>query len=121
MKVSWDTDADAGASEAAHRLWGNDALPGQLAQILPRPQDFEAGMSLVPPDAVAETIVCGDDPKAHLDRAHEYLDAGVDELYVHQIGPAHRRVLRGLVDADPSRAALMARAAGATPGRAVGA
>jgi G6PDH family F420-dependent oxidoreductase len=86
MKVSWDTDADA-ALEAAHRLWANDALPGQLAQILPRPQDFEAGMSLVPPDAVAETIVCGDDPKAHLDRAREYFDAGVDELYVHQIGP----------------------------------
>jgi G6PDH family F420-dependent oxidoreductase len=86
MKVSWDNDADA-ALEAAHRLWGNDALPGQLAQILPRPQDFEAGMSLVAPDAVAESIVCGADPKAHLDRVHEYLDAGADEVYVHQIGP----------------------------------
>jgi G6PDH family F420-dependent oxidoreductase len=86
MKVSWDTDADA-ALEAAHRLWANDGLPGQLAQILPRPLDFEAAMSLVSPDVVAETIVCGDDPKAHLDRVREYLDAGVDEVYVQQVGP----------------------------------
>jgi G6PDH family F420-dependent oxidoreductase len=86
MKVSWDSDADA-ALDAAHRLWANDGLPGQLAQILPRPQDFSDAMSLVPPDAVAETIVCGDDPKAHLDRVREYLDAGADEVYVHQVGP----------------------------------
>lgn len=86
MKVSWDIDADA-ALDAARRLWANDGLPGQLAQILPRPQDFEAAMSLVPPETVAETIVCGDDPKAQIDRVREYLDAGVDEVYVHQIGP----------------------------------
>lgn len=86
MKVSWDTDADV-ALDAAHRLWANDGLPGQLAQILPRPQDFADAMSLVPRDAIAETIVCGDDAKATLTRVREYIDAGADEVYVHQIGP----------------------------------
>ncbi|MDT7580648.1 MAG: hypothetical protein QOK35_1912, partial [Pseudonocardiales bacterium] len=46
-KVSWDRDADA-ALDAAHRLWANEALAGQLAQILPRPRDFQDAMSMVP-------------------------------------------------------------------------
>ena len=85
MKVSWDADREA-AIDRAHTLWANDMLPGQLAQILPRPQDFEDAMSLVPRERITEAIVCGDDPKAHLERVREYLDAGVDEVYVQQVG-----------------------------------
>ncbi|MEU0795804.1 TIGR03557 family F420-dependent LLM class oxidoreductase [Amycolatopsis sp. NPDC005961] len=94
MKVSWDADPEA-ALDVAHRLWANDALPGQLAQVMPRPQDFEAAMELVPRDAVAEAIVCGDDPKAHVDRVRQYVEAGVDEVYVQQIGPDHDAFFRG--------------------------
>lgn len=85
-KVSWDRDRDA-ALKVAHRLWGNEALPGQTAQILPRPKDFAALMSLVPPDKVAESVACGPDPDQHAAQVREYLDAGVDEVYVQQIGP----------------------------------
>ncbi|WP_232665631.1 TIGR03557 family F420-dependent LLM class oxidoreductase [Pseudonocardia sp. TRM90224] len=94
MKVSWDRDAEA-ALDRAHRLWGNDMLPGQLAQTLPRPQDFTDAMTLVQRDRIAEAIVCGDDPKAHLDRVRQYLDAGVDELYVQQVGADHEGFFRG--------------------------
>lgn len=86
MKVSWDTDADA-ALASARRLWANDALPGQTAQTLPRPKDFAALMSLVTPDHVAETITCGPNPDSHVAQARKYVDAGVDELYVQQVGP----------------------------------
>jgi hypothetical protein len=48
-KVSWDQDPDA-ALKVAHRLWANEGLPGQTAQILPRPKDFAALMSLVAPE-----------------------------------------------------------------------
>ncbi|MCG5434320.1 LLM class F420-dependent oxidoreductase [Mycobacterium sp. MYCO198283] len=85
-KVSWDTDADAGL-EAAHRLWANEQLPGQLAQTLPRPKDFEDAMSLVPREKVAESVACGPDPDQHAAQVRSYLDAGVDEVYVQQIGP----------------------------------
>ncbi|MDT7803162.1 MAG: hypothetical protein QOI78_6595, partial [Actinomycetota bacterium] len=64
MKVCWDADTEA-ALDRAHRLWANDALPGQLAQILPRPEDFEAATTFVPRADVGQAIVCGDDPKAH--------------------------------------------------------
>jgi G6PDH family F420-dependent oxidoreductase len=94
MKVSWDVDHDA-ALDRAHRLWGNDMLPGQLGQVLPRPQDFADAMSLVPREKVAEAIVCGDDPAAHLSRVREFLDAGVDEVYVQQVGNDHEGFFRG--------------------------
>ena len=81
-----DRDADKGL-EIAHRLWANESLPGQLAQILPRPQDFEAAMQLVPKETVAESVASGPDPNKHAAQIRKYLDAGVDEVYVQQIGP----------------------------------
>jgi G6PDH family F420-dependent oxidoreductase len=85
FKVCWDADRDA-ALARAHRLWANDALPGQLAQTLPRPRDFADAMGLVSPEQVAETIVCGDEVKQHIDEVQAFVDAGVDEVYVQQVG-----------------------------------
>lgn len=85
-KVSWDQDADA-ALKAAHRLWGNEGLPGQTSQILPRPKDFAALMSLVPPEQVAESVACGPDPDKHIAQVRQFVDADIDEVYVQQIGP----------------------------------
>jgi G6PDH family F420-dependent oxidoreductase len=85
-KVNWGRDADA-AVEEAHRLWANEGLPGQLAQILPRPQDFEDAMSLVPKETVAQAFSCGPDVDRHVAQLEEYVDAGADEVYVQQIGP----------------------------------
>jgi G6PDH family F420-dependent oxidoreductase len=85
-KVNWDRDADA-ALKTAHRLWANESLPGQSAQILPRPKDFAALMELVPPEQFAESVTCGPDAEQHAAQVRKYLDAGVDEVYVQQIGP----------------------------------
>jgi G6PDH family F420-dependent oxidoreductase len=85
-KVNWDADADA-ALDTAHRLWGNEGLPGQSAQILPRPQDFEALTPLVPKSTLAESMACGPDPDKHAAQVRSYLDADIDEVYVQQIGP----------------------------------
>ncbi|WP_396926314.1 TIGR03557 family F420-dependent LLM class oxidoreductase [Mycolicibacterium sp.] len=85
-KVTWDRDADK-ALEIAHRLWGNEGLPGQTAQILPRPKDFGALMDLVPKDAVEESIACGADADKHAAQVRKYIDADIDEVYVQQIGP----------------------------------
>lgn len=85
-KVCWDQDADA-ALKTAHRLWANEALPGQSGQILPRSKDFAALMPLVPPDKVAENVACGPDPDKHAAQLREYIDADIDEVCVQQIGP----------------------------------
>jgi G6PDH family F420-dependent oxidoreductase len=85
-KVTWDQDADK-ALDIAHRLWGNEGLPGQSAQILPRPQDFAALQSLVPKEDIGKSIACGPDPDKHAAQVRSYLDADIDEVYVQQIGP----------------------------------
>jgi G6PDH family F420-dependent oxidoreductase len=86
MKVRWAPTVDAGV-ETAHRLWPNELLPGELAQLLPRPKDFAEASTLVTPEAVAGQVACGPEPKRHIEAVRPYLEAGVDELYVQQIGP----------------------------------
>jgi G6PDH family F420-dependent oxidoreductase len=82
--------ADEGACRrTAHRLWPNDAMPGELAQILPTPAHFEQTAELVTEDMVAESVVCGPDLERHIAHLQEYADAGVDEVYVQQIGEDH--------------------------------
>ena len=86
FKVSYDKDA-ARARATAHRLWANEQLPGELAQVLPTPEHFMQASSLVTEEMVGDALVCGDDVGAHVSAVREFLDAGYDEVYVNQIGP----------------------------------
>jgi G6PDH family F420-dependent oxidoreductase len=88
LKVCWAEDRDT-AADTVHRLWPNDALPGELAQILPSPQHFEQASELVSKDMLAEQLPCGPDLDEHIDAIRAYAEAGFDELYVQQIGPEH--------------------------------
>jgi G6PDH family F420-dependent oxidoreductase len=97
MKVCWAESEQVGL-ETAHRLWKNEMLGGQLAQILPRPQDFEAASSLVPVEAMGDQFACGPDPKKHLAVLRKYIDAGFDEVYVQQIGGNHEKFFRTWAD-----------------------
>jgi G6PDH family F420-dependent oxidoreductase len=85
LKVCWGTDA-AAARATAHRLWPNEGLPGELAQVLPTPEHFEQATSLVTEDMIAEAMPCGGDADAHVAAIKEYVEAGYDEVYVQQIG-----------------------------------
>lgn len=86
MKVCWAASEEAGL-DTAHRVWANLALPGQLSQILPNPEDFEQAVTLVTGEAVGQMVPCGPDPDKHVHAARQFIDAGFDELYVQQIGP----------------------------------
>ncbi len=90
MKVCWGED-EARARARAHRLWPNEQLPGELAQILPTPSHFEQASSLVSEEMVAEAITCGPDLARHLEAIERYEDAGFDELYIQQVGGDHER------------------------------
>lgn len=86
LKVCYGEDA-AAARATVHRLWPNQALPGELAQVLPTPAHFEQAAELVTEELATEGVPCGPDIEAHLDAIRAYADAGFDELYVNQIGP----------------------------------
>ena len=86
LKVCWDED-ESRARKTVHRLWANEGLPGELAQILPTPAHFEQAGQLVTEEMLAEDTPCGPDVGKHVQAIKAYEDAGFDELYVNQIGP----------------------------------
>jgi G6PDH family F420-dependent oxidoreductase len=87
-KVCYGTDA-AACRATALRLWPNEVMPGELAQILPTPAHFEQTAELVTEDLIADAVACGPDLDAHVAQLQTYADAGVDEVYVQQIGADH--------------------------------
>jgi G6PDH family F420-dependent oxidoreductase len=86
LKVCWGED-EAEARRTVYRLWANEALPGELAQILPTPAHFEQASELVTEELASEDIPCGPDVDAHVQAIEAYRKAGFDELYINQIGP----------------------------------
>jgi coenzyme F420-dependent glucose-6-phosphate dehydrogenase len=51
------------------------------------PAQFEQATTDVTEDLVAENIVCGPDTSLHVAKIREFIDAGFDHVYVHQVGP----------------------------------
>jgi G6PDH family F420-dependent oxidoreductase len=83
-KVCFMDDEDE-AMKTVLRLWPNEGLPGELAQVLPTPAHFEQACELVRPDHISSPV--GPDLDRHAESLQQYADAGVDELFVQQIGP----------------------------------
>ncbi len=86
LKVCWGRD-EKQARAQVHRLWANEGLPGELAQVLPTPAHFEQAAELVTEEIAASDVPCGPDLDRHLEAIEAYAQAGFDELYVNQIGP----------------------------------
>jgi hypothetical protein len=67
-------------------VWPNEALPGELAQVLPQPAHFEQATELVTEEMIAESVPCGPDVDRIVETLRQFADAGFDEVYVQQIG-----------------------------------
>jgi coenzyme F420-dependent glucose-6-phosphate dehydrogenase len=86
VTVCWGPD-EGRARKLAHEWWPNTAVPGELSQELALPRHFEQASSMVREEDVANQVVCGPDADRHRQAIQKYLDAGIDHVYVHQIGP----------------------------------
>lgn len=51
------------------------------------PAHFEQAVDRLDEDDIADAVVCGPDPRRHLDAIEAYADAGFDHVYIHQVGP----------------------------------
>jgi coenzyme F420-dependent glucose-6-phosphate dehydrogenase len=71
----------------ACKVWPVAALPGTLHSDLPTPAHFEDAASLVRKEDLKSSFVLGPDPKKHLEKIQEMLDAGFEQVYIHQVGP----------------------------------
>jgi G6PDH family F420-dependent oxidoreductase len=86
LTVCWAED-EAQARQTALHYWAFSALKGELHQELPTPSHFEQAVALVTEEHIAEAVICGNDPDAHLQGIQKFVDAGYDHVYVHQVGP----------------------------------
>ena len=86
LHVCWAASEEE-AKRTALEWWPNAAVSGSHFLELPLPAHFEEAAELVGEDDIAESVVCGPDPERHLAAIREFIDAGYDHVYVHQIGP----------------------------------
>jgi coenzyme F420-dependent glucose-6-phosphate dehydrogenase len=110
LTVCW-AESEEEARKTAVEIWPNAGLRGPLSQELALPSHFEEACAMVGEDDIAEAIVCGPDRDHHLEGIQRFLDAGYDEVYVHQIGPDQegfidfyeREILGAAEDLQPGR------------------
>jgi coenzyme F420-dependent glucose-6-phosphate dehydrogenase len=86
LDVCWAED-EAKAKELALKQWPNSALSGGFFLELPLPAHFEEATATLDEDDIAESVGCGPDPERHRAAIQEYVDAGYDHVYIHQVGP----------------------------------
>ena len=86
LTVCWAKTEEAGL-RTAMELWPISGLSGQFKNELPRPAYIEQASKNVTAEVIKKEIVCGPDPQRHLDGIAQFVRAGFDHVYVHQVGP----------------------------------
>lgn len=86
VTVCWAKTEKQG-TQTLHRIWRNGGVPGALSQELPLPQHFELAAELVTPEMLVETMPVGPKVDRYLESIKQYVDAGFDSVYLHQVGP----------------------------------
>ena len=86
-------DSEEKARETALAWWPNAVVGGNLPWELPLPSHFESAAEWADGDAIAEEIVCGTEAEPFVAAIKEYVDAGYDHVYFHQVGPEQERFL----------------------------
>ena len=85
VTVCW-APSEAEARRTARDSWPMGEIHGASIQEPPRPPHFERSTGSMSEDRVADVVPCGPDPERHLARIAEYVDAGYDHIYLHQVG-----------------------------------
>jgi G6PDH family F420-dependent oxidoreductase len=93
VTVCWGED-EAAARRLTKEIWPTAGVPGDLSTELPLPRHFEQVSELVTEEMLAEKIACGPDPERHIAAIRPYIDAGYDNVYIHQVGPDQAGFLR---------------------------
>ncbi|WP_266076862.1 TIGR03557 family F420-dependent LLM class oxidoreductase [Haladaptatus caseinilyticus] len=87
MTVCYAEDEEE-AIDTAYEWWPNSAIAGELNSQLPTPTHFEQACEMVSREDIAEgSIVTDPDPETHIDNIQQFVEAGYDHVYVHQVGP----------------------------------
>ena len=93
LHVCW-AESEEKARKTALEWWPNTLAGGNLPWELPLPSHFESATEHATEEMIAEDIVCGPDPEPMLEAIREYIDAGYDHVYFHQVGPEQEDFIR---------------------------
>jgi probable non-F420 flavinoid oxidoreductase len=97
VHLSWHDDEDTAAA-IAHDQWRTNVFDSNLAWNLELPAQFDAAARHVEPDAVREVVHVSSDLGQHRAWLHEYLDLGVDALYLHHVGQTQEQFIEAFGD-----------------------
>jgi coenzyme F420-dependent glucose-6-phosphate dehydrogenase len=93
LHACW-AESEADAKKTALEWWPNAVVSGNLNWELPVPSNFEDASEWADEGAIDEKVVCGPDPERHLEAIAQFINAGYDNVYFHQIGPDQEGFLR---------------------------
>jgi G6PDH family F420-dependent oxidoreductase len=94
LNVCWAPSVEE-ARRTVHEIWPNTAVPGQLSHDLPTWTHFEQATAIVSEEEATSSVPCGPDVADALrESVRNYVEAGYDHLYFHQIGPDQEGFLR---------------------------
>lgn len=96
-KMCWDPD-EAAARATYYRLWPTSGVPGQLSQDLRTPALFEQAIEVVREDDAVGSTPVGPDPDRYVESLRSYAEAGVDVVYLQQVGTNQEAALRFVRD-----------------------
>jgi len=84
VKISYAAN-EAEALAGAYEQWRCNALPGELAQNLRTPHEFEVAAQYVRPEDLRNTVRVSADPARHAAWLHEDVKQGFNRLYLHNV------------------------------------
>jgi G6PDH family F420-dependent oxidoreductase len=93
VKLCYGPDRDESV-KTAHRLWANTGLSGEMAQELRTPEHFMQASELVDPESIGSKLSCGPGLEEHRKTVQTYVDTGLDEIFIGQIGPLQKEFYR---------------------------
>ena len=86
VHLSW-APSEEEALEAAFDQWRSNVFGSELAWNLELPSQFDAAAVHVRPEDVVGPVVVSADPSVHAEALQAIVALGVDELYLHHVGP----------------------------------
>ncbi|WP_369215557.1 LLM class F420-dependent oxidoreductase [Streptomyces flavofungini] len=90
LPVCYDPDRDAAIARAHDQFrWSVGGWP--VNAELPGPSGFTGATQYVTPEALAESIPCGDDVETFVESVRPFVDAGFTEIALVQVGGDHQR------------------------------
>jgi G6PDH family F420-dependent oxidoreductase len=85
LTVCWAETEDK-ARDIVYDIWPTSGLQGEMPQELRTVTHFEQAVKMLSKEQVVEDIICGPDAQSHIDGIQEFIDAGYDHVYIHQVG-----------------------------------